>query len=730
MSTSNNATCVPASVWSPGCDTPDSSEEDILPISIEAVTGVTRYPLPTAVSQAAAVTISGRTISPFGDFSIELTSGEYFLVLSEAAGAGEEILIYIRATIPLAPTAPVVDKSNLALGFIADIRTTDLTDVDNFKTWNFDEVGDNGGARWAATGNSAAADAGKLPTLETGNVYDINGKEFVYSKRVLFKKAFGVKDSDQSENIHIDVTQQLNDMIAFGRLRAPADGLPKGGSNLFFDPRGEIEKTGTLNLIDYFLPIDFNESLIYQQDAVSDVINWEANNAGFHHLHIRWAPSITEEAFFNGKPAAVRISGGQPVDTSSESVFSALNNIWVLGGWDGLKIDSQGVEGGLFWQFEMNKVYVRDHMNRAFNFNTVSQVATTSAMYHCHAGCKVRSKVQNGGQSYLAKQHMEASAPVQPGVTAGWESFWEQEINPILDATRPQWVTNAFYRTMGKGYFINNVQTFSMYKCSMDGGNNEQDGNVIFTNNSVFHIPDDFHLEGHTLSNPNGKSFIIGSDGRVETIYMFDLRLRAGSGNTVYLFGGIVGRNRNFGLAEIRNQKQADLTDGSILGYIDGGRTAVPEDAMYNGLRLGIGMARHLCRALPRNTDMARDWDGDEGNDINDTSLGVVTFSGSVTPTREQSGTLFRTDELVNADVILDPSEMLVGLKYGFFNASVAGTLTYKDTTGFVLIPGSLVLSPGGILLHMSPGDTNPTTPGKTTNLRVDTAARFVASEV
>ena len=570
--------------------------------NVTVVTGQTVYPLTFNVSGEAVVIANGEVLcegaSPAGDYTLTPNGTFYDLNLTNPLFAGDKLQVWSRI---MSPAKQPVNSSNLALKFITDIRVTDLTDVDNFVTQNYDTVGDNGGAEWAFTGNTIPAKAGVVPELATGNVYDSNGREYVYSKTVLFDRAFGIKSSDQSEGVHIDVTQQLNDMIAFGRLRAAQDnagGLLKAGSNLFFTPRQELEKTGTLDLIDYVLPIDFNNTVFYQQDSTNDVVNWEANQAGVKNLWIRWAATITAEDFYNGKPAGFRISGGQDIAIINESVFSLLDRIWIWGGWDGFKLDSRTPFGGLFWQFVMSQCYVTQQLNQAYNFISIAQVSTTSSFRNCHAGCKVRDGVTNGGQSYLALQHMEASSPIEPGVTAGWEDYWEQESTPIL--TRPAWQSGVFYRTMGKGWNINNIQTTEMAMCSLDGAHNEQDGNVINCLNSVLSVGD-FHLEGHNLSKADGISMLIGSDCNFGFLYMFDLRLRPGAGNTAYLFGGVSGRNRNFTLEGVRNQNQAASPDG-VLSYINGGNDVTA----FNAVSCGSGVPPHLTFNMPPETHYDR----------------------------------------------------------------------------------------------------------------------------
>lgn len=556
------------------------------------VTGQTTYPLEFNVSGEAVVIVNGEVLTegspPEGDYTLTPNGTFYDLNLTNSVFDGDKIQVWSRI---IAPAKAPLDPSNTALKFISDIALTDLSGVDNFATQNYDTVGDNGGAEWSYTGETVPAKAGVPPELATGNVYDINGRKFIYSKTVVFDRAFGVKSSKQNANIHIDVTQQLNDMIAFARLRSAQDGLPKGGSNLFFTSRSEYEKTGTLDLIDFYITIDFNNCEFWQQDT-SDVFNWEANGAGFKNVFLEYADSVTDEDFYNDKPAFVRISGNQPIDVRSESVFSKISNVWARRGWDFFRIDAQVPFGGLFWQMMFERCYVREHLNLAYNFVTISQVATTSAGYNCHVGAKTRSGVSNNGESYLALQHMEPSSPVEPGVTPGWEDFWEKEGTPIL--TRQQWQAGVFYKTMGKGWYINNVQTMDLNTCSMDGGHNNENGWVINTFNSVTNIVGTFHLEGHTLSKADGISMLWGSDGVIDNLYMFDLRLRPEDGNKAYLFGGVAGRNRNIHLENIRNQNQAIITSGT-LSYLDGGN----DITAFNAISCGSGVPVHLTDNVP-----------------------------------------------------------------------------------------------------------------------------------
>jgi len=264
--------------------------------SIVTVTGQLLYAIPGNASDQGTVNINGRMLQETNGDYVWVKNGDVFdLLLTTAVFDTEDMEVTNRSIV-----APPAASSTLGqnLTFIADVATTDLNLVDNFATDNFDIVGDNGGAEWSYTGTTNPSKAGSPPDLDTGNVYDLLGRIYVYSKTVLFDRAFGIKSSDAGLNIHIDVTQQLNDFVAFGRLRAAQDGLAKGGSNLFFTPRQELEKTGTLNLIDYYIKINFNNTRIIQQDSTNDIINWEANNAGFEFVELLWDPAITAEDFF------------------------------------------------------------------------------------------------------------------------------------------------------------------------------------------------------------------------------------------------------------------------------------------------------------------------------------------------------------------------------------------------------------------------------------------------
>lgn len=655
----------------------------VVPIIVAGITNVKLYKDIGVVSSVAVVHVNGRTLTPIKEFSF-IRNGDFFdLLLVNSTFTGTDIQIWARTIVPDAPT---INTGNI-ISFIADIATTNLVDVDNFTTSNFDTLGDNGGASWVFTGVTTSSKAGVPPELATGNVYDLFGREYVYSKTVLFDRAFGIKTSDQSLNIHIDVTTELNDFVAFGRLRAAQDGVAKGGSNLFFTPRQELEKTGTLNLIDFYIKIDFNNTLIIQQDSTSDVINWEANGAGVSNLLIEYNPSITNEDFFNGKTAAFRISGGQPIEIISESVFSELKNIWIQGGWDGFKLDSQAPFGGLFWQFRMTQCYVRNHMNQGHDFVSIAQTSTTSTFNNCHVGCKIRDGVIHLGNSYLALQHMEASSPIEPGVTAGWEDFWELELTFV--PTRPAWVSGVFYRTMGKGWNINNIQTTIMSMCSLDGAHNEVDGNVINTFNSVLSVTD-FHLEGHNLSKSDGISILIGSDSQFGFLYMFDLRLRPGVGNRAYLFGGSSGRNRNFSLQGVRNQNQAVITSGELF-YINGGNNVTA----FNSISCGVGVPAHLTFNMPDETNYDRPikttlitGTGTVGDQTYSKGVKTVVVASASNPDyttqREDSGSFIQSDATgvltVTMDRLVTPIGDFVkivnrGSGTSAINANGAGTI-------------------------------------------------------
>lgn len=95
---------------------------------------------------------------------------------------------------------------------------------------------------------------------------------------------------------------------------------------------------------------------------------------------------------------------------------------------------------------------------------------------------------------------MAATSPVEPGVTAGWENYWQVGKTSPTDfetpTTQAAWVSGKFYRGMGKGYYLNNASTTVMHNCAMDGGSDVFAGDVLTTAGVTTHI-DTFHLERH-----------------------------------------------------------------------------------------------------------------------------------------------------------------------------------------------------------------------------------------
>ena len=365
-----------------------------------------------------------------------------------------------------------------------------------------------------------------------------------------------------------------------------------GGLRPYISPQSVFYFNQTIDTIDFRVDLNWNGSTLRPITPITSV-NYESVGAEFSNLYVRHS-HLSREDIYNAKKAAITLSGGQPISVNSESVFNTMSRVLIYDAWRGVELDSTGTSGGLIWQFTFDEVTAWHSLDYGFYFDSLNQVSTTTSFRSCHTKNVDGDFVQHNGVVYYSIQHMEASSPVEPGVTTGWEDYWRvKEVSngvPATPSTEPQWVTNTFYRTNGNGYFVNNIQTCALYNCSADGSNNWESGSIIYSLNSVITI-DTFHLEGVRIVRPDSPFFDLNSDVNFGSLYLYDLQINLpDAADRSPLIGGTLNRARVMSLGNIRNHTQNAVRKGQF----DVLRCTSGAGIDFNAVSTGVGVNPEL----------------------------------------------------------------------------------------------------------------------------------------
>tara|TARA_R110002111_G_scaffold236746_1_gene298064 strand:+ start:1062 stop:3128 length:2067 start_codon:yes stop_codon:yes gene_type:complete len=611
---------------------------------------------------------------PITQTGAKADSNGQFVFYAEAA---QYNAVYESQTVPVdvgltVDTLPSTMINNPSLPYVfntVDAMTSSSNTFPNDKivsTKGFYQVGDGGSANYMVKPIGTVSDG--VDGYHLGSSYfEVNGSQLIFlpNNSQAYAGAFGLV----ADGINDD-TNALNNFFDYCRYGSPIDGLPKGRITPVLPVRGRIKKTGTLNLIDFLVRVDFGVCEILQFDAV-DCINWEGNLANLSSVIIRYDDSVNPTDIISNKVYGIKLSGEQPIAITSESVFSEMSQMWVFGAWRGFGLESESPYGGLFWQFIFRQLYAVNCYDFAFSFNSTTQVSTTTTIQNCHAGCKLASKVSKGSNIYIAKQHHTSSALSEPEIGADWNDFWV--LDNLNSVNEGEWSSDNFYRTHGKGYNINNVQTVNLENCSMDGGNNLEAGSAIKTLNSVINIPS-FHLEGHNILEPENAPIQIGSDGSVGWIYMFDLRVRLPLiTDKAPIIGGVDGRNRNLAVEGVRNHVQNPSNTGEVY-HFDGGSSK----GWFNSVDLGVGVP--LYNNVPQNSRAVR---GTPKQLFGLVDVPVET-NPTITMSNESNGAMFDANSSGVLTINLDDT-VSVETKFMAMNRGV-GSVTINPNGASVII--------------------------------------------
>ena len=387
----------------------------------------------------------------------------------------------------------------------------------------------------------------------------------IMNRGTLSDSQFGVIGND--DNGIVDDYPALSRFFDEIRTGKALGGRKTGGIRPLITPRSLFYISATLDFIDLRILVNGGQSEIRPTAAGITIFNLEQTGGGLEDFQL-WHDHLDAEQVLTLAKPAIALSGGQPVAVTSESTFTKMSRILTYNAYRNVELDSISPDGGLIWQFIFENVLSWDSLDYGIYLWSVAQTSTTTTLQNCHTKSVFRSSVQHGGKVFRALQHMLSTNIIEPEVTVGWENYWLlgklANGDPEVPSTQAAWVSGTFYRTNGKGYLFNNVQTVFMGNCSSDGGSNFTEGNVVSCLNSILTI-DTFHLEGTNLNFADRPPFIVNSDMNFGSLYLYDLRIQMPSvSDRCALIGGNLSRERTGNLFLVRNQAQNAVKSGDI----------------------------------------------------------------------------------------------------------------------------------------------------------------------
>tara|TARA_R110002126_G_scaffold109703_1_gene246642 strand:- start:1802 stop:4408 length:2607 start_codon:yes stop_codon:yes gene_type:complete len=387
----------------------------------------------------------------------------------------------------------------------------------------------------------------------------------IMNRGTLSDSQFGVIGND--DNGIVDDYPALSRFFDEIRTGKALGGRKTGGIRPLITPRSLFYISATLDFIDLRILVNGGQSEVRPTVAGLTIFNLEQTGGGLEDFQL-WHDHLDAEQVLTLAKPAIALSGGQPVAITSESTFTKMSRVLTYNAYRNVELDSISPDGGLIWQFIFENVLSWDSLDYGIYLWSVAQTSTTTTLQNCHTKSVFRSSVQHGGKVFRALQHMLSTNIIEPEVTVGWENYWLLGIAPgggnEVPSTQAAWVSGTFYRTNGKGYLFNNVQTVFMGNCSSDGGSNFTEGNVVSCLNSILTI-DTFHLEGTNLNFADRPPFIINSDMNFGSLYLYDLRIQMPNvSDRCALIGGNLSRERTGSLFLVRNQAQNAVKSGDI----------------------------------------------------------------------------------------------------------------------------------------------------------------------
>lgn len=523
------------------------------------------------------ITQLGATADENGIFRFWAEAGEYFArhsgvdipvtVSGVSGGGGGIIFADVANMISGTSTSGAVDFSSLAAN-LSNVKTlvNNTLSMQGGTSYKINtlvqERIDRDDLAWEPDGTLSG-------TIQIGGSHYVGGgTEFVavYKEEgQLHDVHFGVVGHDKDGVI--DDYPALNLLFEACKRGKALGGMMTGGAVPYITPRSKLWISDTIGLIDFRVSFNWGSSELRPITPIT-CINYESTGTSMTDLYI-WYDHLPVADVLAAQKPAITFSGGQPVAVTSESVFSSIERVLIYNAWRGFQLNSVSPEGGLIFQFRFVLCTVWDALDRAWYMWSVAQVSTTTTFENCHTKNVSRDKVQHNGKVYRALQHMSATTIIEPDVHPDSRDYWLLgELagggdEPV--GTSPAWASGTQYRTNGRGYLINNIQTVTLNNCSCDGTNNFEEGSVLDVLNSSITINGGFHLEGCNLNFADNAPIILNSDMSVEALYTYDLRINMPSDNDrAPLIGGNAGRQRGGSMEEYRNHDQNAVKHGNF----------------------------------------------------------------------------------------------------------------------------------------------------------------------
>jgi hypothetical protein len=532
----------------------------------------------TVVPVSQPFSLSAGGVPVYNGKTVRLdVEGKYSIKILSKLGAQ---VYYIEN---VSPNVSVIDSLNLPLVFNdvnALVTSTNSFTVDKILTTRINNTfTKTGGADYRV--NTLAQeridrnDAAWVPDGAVSGGVIVGGSHYleggttkvavIMNRGTLSDSQFGVIGND--DNGIVDDYPALSRFFDEIRTGKALGGRKTGGIRPLITPRSLFYISATLDFIDLRILVNGGQSEIRPTVPGLSIVNLEQTGGGFEDFQL-WHDHLDAEQVLTLAKPAIALSGGQPVAVTSESTFTKMSRILTYNAYRNVELDSISPDGGLIWQFIFENVLSWDSMDYGIYLWSVAQTSTTTTLQNCHTKSVSRSAVQRNGKVFRALQHMLSTNIIEPEVTTGWENYWLlgklANGDPEVPSTQAAWASGTFYRTNGKGYLFNNVQTVFMGNCSSDGGSNFTEGNVVSCLNSILTI-DTFHLEGTNLNFADRPPFIINSDMNFGSLYLFDLRIQMPNVlDRCALIGGNLSRERSGDLFLVRNQSQNAIKTGDI----------------------------------------------------------------------------------------------------------------------------------------------------------------------
>lgn len=358
-----------------------------------------------------------------------------------------------------------------------------------------------------------------------------------YNMTVGFDRACGAIGDDRILGATHDDYPALQKLMEWSRQNSPIDEgkIQKGYQKTFLHPRSKFYMTAPLGLRSARTDYDFNQCRFVASGSHS-LLYWEGALCNLHNGFFDGLTYGTRAGYLASGDSLIVWGKDEPIALSNGSQVS-LNNIWCWGGYHCFELSSiSTVDASFIWGSSFNECYFHDAVEHCYYVNSPQEVSTTMRYNGCHTSATTRDSCTVGAFDYFCKlHHLSDETVTKPEVGNNWETYWHKE--PTF-TDRGAWVDGNQYMTNAKGFYWFNVSTVTMAGCSMDGGNNSEQGSVIdytgqFIDIGVFHLEKFNHTEANTLR----PIYCVG-DVKIESLDLFNNRFKMPNATDPCIFFG------------------------------------------------------------------------------------------------------------------------------------------------------------------------------------------------